>query len=74
MGHLKEARPADFVTGFQSLFVGSAPDSAAAGALAAAVTAAAAGWGQHSRHAWCVIGMKDTHWQLTCAQLQLHPC
>lgn len=34
MGHLKEARPADFVTGFQSLFAGSAPDSAAAGAAA----------------------------------------
>jgi hypothetical protein len=33
MGHLKEARPADFVTGFQSLFAGSAPDSAAAGAI-----------------------------------------
>jgi hypothetical protein len=32
MGHLKEARAADFVTGFQSFFSGGAPDSAAAGA------------------------------------------
>lgn len=32
MGHLKEAKAADFVSGIQSLFAGSAPESAAAGA------------------------------------------
>jgi hypothetical protein len=31
MGHLKEAKPRDLMTGFQSLFAGSAPDSAPAG-------------------------------------------
>ncbi|KAF6264893.1 hypothetical protein COO60DRAFT_1481321 [Scenedesmus sp. NREL 46B-D3] len=34
MGHLKEARAADLVTGFQSFFAGGAPESAAAGAAA----------------------------------------
>ncbi|KAF8067228.1 LPA3 [Scenedesmus sp. PABB004] len=34
LGHLKEAKPADLLSGLQSLFAGGAPDPAAAGAAA----------------------------------------
>lgn len=36
MGHLKEKKSGDLLTGFQSIFAGNAPDSSAAGTVAVA--------------------------------------
>lgn len=44
MGHLKETKQGDLLTGFQSLFAGSAPASAAAGWQPACGQTAAVGW------------------------------